>query len=292
LLQGKPMTYQQLAAQAGCTVRSVRNYLNHAQSLFGFSIKKTRVPGSRVLLITADMPAPPPAHSPLRSLLGELLFHHLFPAHQHDDVPTGMAIIDGWPAYDPRHRLIADRWIAACQHDPWKPVRLHCSSAGNSLERVLWPVTTLLHVADGVSLIGVDVASQTSPSFVRVGLADILPDEDGVTPVEGDLLLPASTRRQWIELCSTAPVVRFGGEDDTIVNLHLRFLPPVVDDVRHRVWDTSQRVVFRRDGAMDLHIPRVPLSWAASLAASFGEGVEVLGSKKLRKAVKKRKFLP
>lgn len=50
MLQGEPVTYEKLASVAGCTVRTVRNYLAHAEDVLGFPIEKSRDEKRRTLV--------------------------------------------------------------------------------------------------------------------------------------------------------------------------------------------------------------------------------------------------
>ena len=294
LLQGRPLTYEQLAQQAGCTVRSVRNYLSNAEPIFGFTITKTRKKGSRTVLVSAVVPRPKASERPptVQNLLGDVLTEGLF--HSKDAATRNLFVLpalDGWPAYERGHQTVLEAWLEACKQDPWVPVRLSIRSDVQRAEKALWPLAVSLHATQGILLLASLVGSSEAFTPTVIALADTIPERNAVHPVNQDLSLPLETRRDWRQRITSSNLVRYGTESpSTWVDLHLRFEADLVPSIRRNIWDPAQHVVFRRDGSMDLLIPHVPLDWAASLACSFGRNAEVIGDKKLRKAVKKRNF--
>ena len=291
LLQGEPLTYQQLADRAGCTVRSVRNYLARAEEIFGFPIDKSRDSEHRVVVTAQCLPqSQAPASTPSDPFDGALS-RALFPPDSPRSHEAVIVAIQGLPSYGKHQEQVAHKWSHAAQDT--EPIAFRLSLRQPQDHIVLWPAVVLVHSNAGVVLVGAPPAAPAPEQLVTLPLTSVANEPDAITPAH-DALAPAFDVHSveieaWIDLpfCGLRPDPR-----EPMVDVHVRFEPSAVGRVLHRFWHRSQRVVLRRDGDLDVRFGPVPLAAAASWAASFGSSLSVLGDKKLRKAVKKRSFVP
>lgn len=285
LAQGEPLSYQQLADHAGCTVRSVRNYLDQPAQIFGFPIEKSRDPQHRVLV--RAILSSHPDHHPDVDPFHDAFLHALFP----DDPPLTpgpvVVALPGLPRYGRHQAIVARQWA---DHSRTRSQALRLRVPDFALHTSLWPLGVVIHQHAGVVLVGLpcDANAPTQPLTIELHR---LPDEpDLLEPI--DRMPPAwlddVALDQLIDLpfCATPP------GDDEMVEVHVRFDVSLTDRLRQCVWHRSQRMVLRTDGELDVRFGPVPLRLAASWACSFGAGATVLGDKRLRKTVKKRSFSP
>ncbi len=285
LAQGEPLSYQQLADHARCTVRSVRNYLDQPAQLFGFPIEKSRDPQHRVL-VRAILSPPVVPHTDVDPF-HEAFLHALFP---NDAPPTPRPVIVALPSlprYGRHQALVARRWA---DHSRTRTQALRLRVPDFAINPNLWPLGVVIHQHAGVVLVGLpcDAKAPTQPLSIELHR---LPDEpDLLESIDRNPppWLNDVTLDQLIDLpfCAAPP------GDDAMVDVHVRFDASLTDRLRHCVWHRSQLMVLRTDGELDVRFGPVPLRLAASWACSFGSGVTVLGDKRLRKTVKKRSFSP
>lgn len=300
LLSGQPMTYAQLAAAAGCTVRSVRNYLARSREIFGFDVEQRHVPGSHAVVLHAvgsQPPEPAPADL-LRSLtagIRQQLFHVEPSAHAspHRQLPLVVSL-RGLPSYSLDHERLLTAWMHACVAEPRQVVRLALATASPA-ELLVWPVGAVLHNLEGIVLLGLPLDTDAVERVRGLNLDALRTDRDALQLVDrketGDPAVDLSTIHL-AELVDLPFSASPRSPDARLVDVHVRFDPPTAERVRSRWWHKSQSAVLRTDGCLDLEFGPVELGAAAAWAASFGDAVRVIGDKKLRKAVKKRDFVP
>lgn len=291
LASGKPHTYQELADIADCTVRSVRNYLARSQDIFGFPIRRERDSEHRVVVRAVGLEsnrAPTSTPDPF----GDALLHALFPdeATSRSTPPIIVAFHD-FPSYGTHQRNIARRWAAACASndrnanvlrlDPMRPAEI-----------TLWPICVVVHDIDGIVLVG--LAAQDDANHVAVvPLSRVVNEPGALRAVEPERLRDRDVESSELLAALHLPF-RAGTPqpDDIFVDVHVRFDPRLAEALRERRWHPRQRVTMRKSGELDVQFDAVPLRAAASWVSGYGEGVRVVGDKKLRKAVKKSAFLP
>ncbi|MCU0692311.1 MAG: WYL domain-containing protein [Polyangiaceae bacterium] len=300
LTSGEPETYAQLAQRAGCTVRSVRNYLARSQEIFGFDIERSRNGGHAVVVRAVGVSRPPsvaPVDDPLLSLerafCRTLLLGSCDPQAPAPSQPIFVAL-RGLPAYSLHHASALRDWLRACQTSPRTAVRLRLQGPTRELaERALWPVGLVFHNVEGLLLIGLPLEADALNAITWIELSTLLDDIGTVCCLDraatGDPLfdLDHVDVRDLLDLPFCAPI-----SDGALVDVHVRFSADIAPRLRSRVWHRTQRVVLRRDGSVDVRFGPVELAAAASWAASYGAAVRVMGDKRLRKAVKKRNFSP
>lgn len=301
LLQGEPRTYAQLAEHAGCTVRSVRNYLDRSKEIFGFAIEQTRVAGSHSVLVRAAGASLPARCSPsllqgLASAVRDRLFQLERAAGSSGDRRGPIfASFRGIPSYRAEHERLLDGWVAACCRVPRLAVRLRCPGS-EPPESILWPLATVLHNLEGLLLVGLPLEADAPEALRVLNLERVSTEPGGLQLVDrkdtGDpaVDLEAIDVSELIDLPFSARPLRQGGR--AAVDVHVRFDAAVADRMRTRLWHRSQAAVLRTDGSLDVKFGPADLDVAASWASSFGASARVLGSKKLRKAVKKGRFSP
>lgn len=299
------MTYAQLAGAAHCTVRSVRNYLARAEQIFGFSVKRTRVKGTHnVLVCPVGIPSPSPPAQDLAGWIGRAMLQKLFVAderHRHSRKPPTQPSMHvafrGLPAFGAHHQQALIAWVRYCEHRPRQAVRLRLArAAGCASEIALWPVGSVLHNLEGFVLVGVPVAADDPRGTQTLNLGWLADAPDAVCALDPAEIGEPSFDLDRLEVNELIDLPflgrRVGSDVGHKVNVHVRFNPSFVPRVRDRIWHRTQRCVVKTDGSLDVMFGPVDLGAAASWTASFGAALRVLGDKKLRKAVKKRSFVP
>lgn len=294
LAKGEPLTYQQLADQAGCTVRSVRNYLARAQDIFGFTVEKSRDDEHRVVVRAVGL-KPPRAPSAKKDLdpFDAALASALFP----DDATTSgsrntvIVAFRGLPAYGSHQTLVARRWAKAPKSKSSTALRV--ALRHDSAEVVLWPIAVVVHNLSGVVLIGAPPDAERPDQIVCLDLASVRDEPDAIEDAP-DALAPGFELEEVVvdDLLDLPFSAHKPNPDEPMTDVHVRFEPVLATTLAHRIWHRSQRVVLRRNGELDVRFGPVPVGLAASWAAGFGAGVRIMGDKKLRKAIKKKSFVP
>ena len=302
LMQGEPMTYAQLAQHAGCTVRSVRNYLARSQEIFGFAVEQLRAPGSHAVMVRAKAARPQVARSTdLSALLGAAVRDRLFrtepPARTSADrrLPL-IASFRGIPSYAAEHEKMLGLWLDACSEVPRRAVRLRNRAAASNPEQVLWPLGAVLHNQEGLLLVGLPLEADALDALRVINLENVSTEADAMSCLarsetgEPALDLGALELGELIDLPFSVHPRNADGRPT--VQVHVRFEPELAERMRSRLVHRSQAAVLRTDGSLDVKFGPADLNVAACWARSFGKAVQVLGSKKLRKAVKKGGFAP
>jgi hypothetical protein len=301
LASGEPMSYAQLAKAAGCTVRSVRNYLARSSEIFGFTIEQSRPHRSHSVLVRAVGLPPPTAVQDLSVVMAEALRARLFVDSQPLDAPSHSALaalrvsMRGVPVYGSHHESVLSRWVDVAGRRPRRAVRLRLQADRPAhAELMLWPLGAVLHNLEGLLLAGVPIDAESLDAVQLVALDLVAAESDAMQVLErsdtgdpgldlssielGELLdLPFATRPR-----PTTP--------GSSVDVHVRFDPCCAGRLQHRLFHRSQRAVLRTDGSLDVKFGPVEIEAAASWVASFGRSIKVMGDKRLRKTVKKRSF--
>lgn len=287
LARGEPLTYQELADLAGCTVRSVRNYLARPTEIFGFPIERSRDENNRVVVHAIVPPDAAPA-STTADPFQQAFLQALFPGNPSDDTPNVVVALRGLPKYSPQHAAIARRFVQA---STTRTFALRLRLRDDPADLVLWPVGVVVHNLAGVVLVGLPYGNEDASQLHAVELSRILDDPDSLEPVPGtpcsgleDVTVATAMD---LPFCASLPEA-----STPMTDVHVRFDPSLTNRLRDCIWHQGQQVILRRNGELDVRFGPVPLHLAASWAASFGAGVRVLGGKKLRKAIKKGSFFP
>jgi hypothetical protein len=292
LARGEPLTYQELADLAGCTVRSVRNYLARPTEIFGFPIERSRDENNRVVVRANVSPdALPGSTTPTADPFQDAFLQALFPAASTDatnDHRNVVVAFRGMPRYSEQHAVIARRFLQA---STIRTFALRLRLRDDPADLVLWPIGVVVHNLSGVVLVGLPYGNEDTSQLHAIELSRILDDPNTLEQVPGT---PCSGLEDVvIEQVMDLPFCACLPDASTpMTDVHVRFDPSLTNGLRDCIWHHGQRVVLRRNGELDVRFGPVPLHLAASWAASFGAGVRVLGGKKLRKAIKKGSFLP
>lgn len=289
LARGEPLTYQELADLAGCTVRSVRNYLARPTEIFGFPIERARDENNRVI-VRANVPpdAVPASTAATTDPFQNAFLQALFPTDPQSDNHNVVVALRGMPKYSAQHAIIARRFLQASTA---RTFALRLRLRDDPADLVLWPIGVVVHNLFGVVLVGLPYGNEDTSQLHAVELSLILDEPDTLEQVPGTPCtgLEDITVEKAMDLpfCTCLP-----DASTPMTDVHVRFDPSLTNRLRDCIWHQGQHVVLRRNGELDVRFGPVPLHLAASWAASFGAGVRVLGGKKLRKAVKKGSFLP
>ncbi|PIE05918.1 MAG: hypothetical protein CSA75_02245 [Sorangium cellulosum] len=281
LTTGQPFTYHQLASLAGCTVRSVRNYLARSEEIFGFPISKSRDDSHRVVVQAIGITAPsshlPPPDDPFDGALQA----GLFPQEALNYNGPVIVAMRGFPSYGARQASIAKNWAREAKNG--SPLTLHLESS----ILTLWPLAVIVHNLAGVILVGADV--HQDDELIVIDLACV---EDVAKATHPGGSRPAIHCHTIQDALGLPFWVGGPHADDCTVDVHVRFDPRLHDRLQSCLWHPHQKVESRKNGELDVRFGPVPLRAAACWVASFGRGVHVLGNKKLRKTIKKNSFSP
>ena len=288
LAQGRPLTYLELAQQAGCTVRSVRNYLQHAEQLLGFDVEKKRDRERVLVRAVLSSPSSLPPSSCFRSdasPLDSALSDRLFPPSTVNPLSCVQIAFPNLPHYAEHHARVCQAWI---RHAQSRTHALRFLIPTVTSTAPLWPLGIVVNHHMGIVLIGfpcheTDPKNRWTLELIR------LPNESTLwEPIEREA-------PDWVKALSVrdlfdSPFCFLSDQEDKTIDVHVRFDASLTERLRHCVWHSSQSVVLRTDGMLDVRFGPVSLAWAASWVSSFGASVTVLGDKKLCKTVKKRSF--
>ncbi len=299
LASGKPFTHSQLAEHAGCTVRSVRNYLDRSEEIFGFRVERFRDGGHSVLVHAVGLPDPSEApvlelaDSFATALADAWLPHRSGRPAASQALARVLFACRGIPAFTLHQTRALETWTAACSASPLRPHKLRFAGPDQSLaELACWPVAVVFHSIDGVQFVALPLEAEGIEALRTFDLATVDDAPDALTPLDASDVPEPPIDLAAIDL-SAVLAAPFSGRilpDAPAVHVHVRFSAGYANVVQSRLWHHSQRVVVRRDGSVDVRFGPVPLDAAAGWVASMGRAVELIGDKRLRKAVKKRHF--
>ncbi len=296
------MTYADLAKHAGCTIRSVRNYLQHAEDIFGFPVERVRGKQHSIYVVAASKPVQPPASQPNWQDLAETAFVQIVSSSASastlllDNAPVVVAC-RGLPQYSHHQRSAVGHWISATKLQPRKPIRLQlASTSGEDQEVQAWPVGVIMHNVDGIVLVMVPIDADAALEVRAICLAALSDSPDAVTVLASNDAVPVPARLEsfdWAAHFDLPFCTRPRPQDRKAqAMVRVRFSSKLATQVQNRVWHASQHTVLRKDGSTDVSFGPVDLGAAASWVSSWGKAVEVLGDKRLRKTIKKRNFVP
>jgi hypothetical protein len=155
-------------------------------------------------------------------------------------------------------------------------------------------VLAVLHGAEGILLAGVSNDDGEAGAVCVVRLADVVDAADAISIAESGALESSERLLQRVSgaLSDMPFCLQARGKSAQGTLVHVRFLAPYTRQATQRLWHRTQRVVARSDGSVDVLFGPVAVDAAASWVASLGEMVEVLGDRRLRKALKKGAFAP
>lgn len=306
LADGTPKTYAQLAASAGCTVRSVRNYLERCEDIFGFRIERYRDGGHSLMVqavatnpaeLAAPVAAPdsPVVADAFATALADALLPNRPGAADRRALASSFLLFSfrGLPVLGPHQCAVLQAWIDACASTSPRPVRLRLvDGAPGAPELSAWPVAAVVHNVEGIQLLALPLEADSSEGLRTVDLSLVENHANAFSWIESAESVEPPFDFKSLNLAEMfgSPFSACAGSDAPLVQVHVRFAAAFAPVVQSRLWHSNQRAVVRRDGCVDLRFGPVRLDAAASWVASLGRAVEVVGDKKLRKAVKKRSF--
>lgn len=309
VLSGRPKTYEELAQEAKCTTRTVRNYLNQAERLLATKI--TRVRGTDGLVRVRAVPtAEEPARiSDLAQILAREMLKNLFPIEGTDlDVrkKSGVEVVvaaRGAYEYGEQHLKALRGWLVAASRRPRRAVRFDYDSIASSSgardgaprfsPRIVWPLGIVVRDLARVYLAGlpedafgakdvrtyclerVDCAKKGG-AFATMEGAEAAPPPDGIDEaiIDNAIDLPFSI---------------FPARPENQVMVEVRFDAARARHVLGRRWHKHQRFTTKKDGSVELKFGPADPGEAAAWVRQWGEGVTVLGDAKLKAALAEKK---
>lgn len=292
-------TYQDLARAAGCDERTVRNYLEDAESALGFRVD--RVPGRdrvvRVRRAVEEDDAPAPIAAVARVLARDLL-RRIFPLDGTDldraprrRSPPVLILTRGAYPYEEKHLRALRVWLQAASSTPRYPVRFMYDAASSGLgSRVAWPLgMVLLRGISRVFLVGVPGDAEDARDVRTYALEWLRTPESGpiVERVRGENVgpPPAGIEMAVVDDAINAPFGLFRPTPENSVMVRVRFEKELVRYVEGRYWHRDQKLSSRPDGSIELEFGPADLRDATEWVREWGERVQVLGDERLLRAL-------
>lgn len=284
LESGRHLTYAELAREARCTERSVRNYLGEAADTLGLKIVRERGPDRRIRVRLAEEDAAGTIEDLGRVLAKEML-RRVFPVAgtSLDEAPrrSRAAIIVGVRGaytYEEWHLRVLRDWLRLASVRPRREVRFEYEGTETGL-RVVWPLGIVVRDLARVYLIGVPSEATDARDVrtyalerVRSKRLDVLRPEDSDRPPRGIDSAP-------IEEAMDLPFSVYRGVGG--VQVHVQFNAEQARFMRGRVWHKAQRVRSLKDGTLDVRFGPADLGEVCGWLGQWRDGVEVLGDARL-----------
>ena len=191
---GRPLTYAELAREARCTERSVRNYLDDAA--LGLRVVRVRGPDRRVRVRVADDAST--TIDELGRVLAKEMLRKIFPiaGTSLERVPkrpraSVIVAVRGAYQYEERHLRVLRDWLRLASERPRREVRFDYDGSETGL-RVVWPLGIVVRDLARVYLLGVPSEALTARDVrtyalerVRSKRLDVLAPEDSAPPPRG-----------------------------------------------------------------------------------------------------------
>jgi hypothetical protein len=253
LESGRALTYAELAREARCTERSVRNYLDDAA--IGVRVIRERGADRRVRVRLSEDAST--TIEELGRVLAKELLRRIFPiaGTSLERVPKRPAAsvivaVRGAYLYQERHLRLLRSWLRVASQRPRREVRFDYEGTGEPGQRVVWPLGVVVRDLARVYLLGIpsdattarDVRTYALERLASKRLEELAP-EDSSTPPRG---IDSAAVDEAMDLpFSISPGA--GG-----VNVRVRFKPEQVKFMLGRVWHKNQRMNVLRDGSLDM----------------------------------------
>lgn len=263
LASGRAFTYGELAREATCTERTVRNYLDLAEPALGMAITRERGPDRVVRVRAASSDDQSTIESLARNLAAQML-RTLFPvAGTSFERPTrstrAQVVVSARGAYRYSERQLRAlrAWLRTADERPRVAVRFaYQSFSSGPGDRIVWPLGIVVRDLARVYLIGVpaeadDGRDVRSYALERVEVpkrgpaVSALRGEDAGSP-------PRGMDRAVVEHAIDLPFSMYPPDTPGAVMVRVRFSAEQAPYVIGRVWHRKQRFKKLRGGALEL----------------------------------------
>ncbi len=281
---GGALTYGELASAAGCSTRTVRNYLDEEVEALGSRVVRERGKGGAIRVRLARDDAQATIEDLARQLARQTL-RGVFPiagtsldrAGKNPRVQAVLAVRGAFQYREPHLRALR-AWLAAASRRPRVAVRFEYSSpvSGPGL-RVVWPLGLVLRDLARVYVAGVpaeaDDGSQVQTyALERIDLVrrrpavEVLLGEDAGTA-------PAGIERAVIEDAIDTPFSVYPARGPDSVLVTVRFTPWQATFIEGRRWHRRQTMRRHRDGSLTLRFGPADRGEVEAWVRQWGEGV-------------------
>jgi hypothetical protein len=280
---GVPLTRNELAERAGCSARTVHNYVADAERALGLRVRRERGE-DRVVRFVADPGSAAATIEQLAHALAHEMLRRVFPVagtrfgRRAPTRPQLVVSVRGTYTYEERHLRVLRRWLQAASSRPRRGLRF---GYRDKSELVAWPVGIVVRDLARVYLAGVPEHAERGQD-IRTYALERLRLDSAVSFMEGEP--PEGIESARIVDAIDDPFSIFPPTDDGVM-AHLRFARDEALYILGRTWHRTQKVEQRRDGAVDMTFGPADLGETAAWVRQWGAGVRVLGDKRLRAAV-------
>ncbi|MCA9595426.1 MAG: WYL domain-containing protein [Myxococcales bacterium] len=283
LESGQAYTYAELARDAKCSQRTVRNYLDVAEEVMALPVVRTLGPDRRVrveLLNDGE-----PSIDALSQRLAAGMLRNLFPIEGTSlDIrkrpPRVQLVVSARGAYQYSELQLRTlrAWLRAADERPRIAVRFrYRSPSAEPGLRVVWPLGVVIRDLAHVYLAGVPAEAQ-SPRDVRTYLLervesrgkgraiDVLRGADATRPPDG-------LDRVRVESAIDLPFSMFPADEGDAVTVRVRVCAEQAPYIVGRRWHSRQKIRRFRDGEVEIRFGPANRREVEAWVRQWGDGV-------------------
>ncbi len=284
LRSGRALTYGELARDAGCSERTVRNYLEVAESALGFGVARERGP-DRVMRVRMSGEDERATIEALAHNLAVQMLRSLFPVagtsfERSERRARAQVVVSARGAYRYSEReLRALRgWLGAANERPRVALRFRYGSFSSGPgERIVWPLGIVVRDLARVYLIGVPAEAEDGRDVRSYALervetggrgqaVSVLRGEDAGPP-------PRGIDRAVVEHAIDLPFSMYPPDTPGSVMVRVRFSAEQAPYVVRRVWHRKQRFKKLRGGGVELTFGPAEKTEVEAWVRTWGRGV-------------------
>ncbi|MBV6418705.1 MAG: hypothetical protein CMLOHMNK_03635 [Steroidobacteraceae bacterium] len=284
LASGRALTYGELAREAGCTERTVRNYLDLAEPALGTAITRERGP-DRVVRVRAAGSDDQTTIEALASNLAAQMLRTLFPvAGTSFERPArgsrAQVVVSARGAYRYSERQLRAlrAWLRAADERPRVTVRFaYQSFSSGPGERIVWPLGIVVRDLARVYLIGVPAEADDGRDVRSYALERVVVPKRGsaVTVLRGEEAgsPPRAIDRAVVEHAIDLPFSMYPPDTPGSVMVRVRFSAEQAPYVVGRLWHRNQRFKKLRGGGVELTLGPAERTETEAWVRQWGEAV-------------------
>jgi hypothetical protein len=263
LASGRALTYAELAGEARCTPRTVRNYLADAEQSLGLRLERTRGAGG-LLRVRAARGSEEQRIEDLGRLLAREMLRRIFPVAGTDleRAPRAgraqlVVMARGAFEYGEAEFRALRSWLQAAALDPPRPVRFQYDGfASGPGERIVWPLGIVVRDLARVYLAGVPAEAENGRDVRTYCLERVRCPSRGkalvLVAAEDAGHEPRGLHVAAIEDALDFPFSVYAAHGADAVVLRARIAPNQARHLERRRWHRRQRLRRRRDGSLDV----------------------------------------
>lgn len=281
--RGEPLGYEQLARAAGCTARTVRNYVEDAERTLGIGVQKERG-ANRTVRVRARPAADRVTIESVGLAVAREMLRGIFPVEgtrlEAPSAPMPLQIVvaaRGAYQYREEHKRALLRWLNAAQARPRRAVRFAYTKPETrgrraTADRVVWPLGIVVRDLARVYLAGMPEEA-TDRADVRTYALERASDMRMLAPSAASAAPPGIEGARVVDAIDW-PFSIYPPEADGVM-VHVRFTPEQAPHVEGRLWHRTQRVSRRRDGSLDVRFGPANRGEVEAWVRQWGRGAMV-----------------